>query len=168
MGGHCPPYSKSGGASAPPAPPVSLPLKEIVSRKRKRANACSTYLEGKSRKVHKLRCDVQVGLREGLQASTTDQPAVDSGGPSTSSGPCFICKPVLEQIKPVFLSFIRADIELGTVREFYLILENLTNFIIVILWLRMSGYGVIYLILLVTTDTVKVVLMIFWKLVRNV
>ena len=59
--------------------------KEVVSRKRKRADACSTYLEGKSRKVHKLRCDVQTSFKEGLQSSSTVQPSGSTSKLSTSS-----------------------------------------------------------------------------------
>ena len=52
-----------------------------------------------------LRCDVQVGLKEGPQASSEE-----STGGTTDS--CFTCKPVSEQMKPTFQSFVRADIEL--------------------------------------------------------
>lgn len=68
------------------------------SRKRKHADACSTHLKGKSRKVHQLRRDIQHGLRE-----------AQTGDSATS---CLTCKPVLEQIKPIFQSFVRTDIEL--------------------------------------------------------
>ena len=33
------------------------------SRAKKQANACANYLEGRSRKVHKLRDDLEQGLR---------------------------------------------------------------------------------------------------------
>ena len=65
------------------------------SRASKRANACANYLEGKSRKVHKLRNDVEHGLAEG-----------------GTSGPCTSCRPALEKLQPVFESFVRSDVEL--------------------------------------------------------
>jgi hypothetical protein len=91
---------------------MSQQEKEVTTRKRKGADACSAYLDGKSRKVHKLRHDVEVGLKEGVQSSSTVEPAGDSSEQSTSSGSCFTCKPVLELFKPTFQSLVRADIEL--------------------------------------------------------
>ena len=66
-----------------------------LSRAKKRAGACASYLEGRSRKVHKLRHDVEEGLR-------AEQP----------NHPCTSCKPALEKLLPVFQSFVRSDIEL--------------------------------------------------------
>ena len=66
-----------------------------LSRAKKRAGACANYLEGRSRKVHKLRHDVEEGLR-------AEQP----------NHPCTSCKPALEKLLPVFQSFVRSDIEL--------------------------------------------------------
>lgn len=87
---------------------MALQEKEAVTRKRKRAIACSTYLEGKSRKVHKLRKDITTGFKEGL----LPEPGIGADGPSTSGTPCPTCKPVLEQIKSNFLSLVRSDLEL--------------------------------------------------------
>lgn len=66
-----------------------------LSRAKKRAGACASYLEGRSRKVHKLRHDVEEGLR-------AEQP----------NHPCTSCKPALEKMLDVFQSFVRSDIEL--------------------------------------------------------
>ena len=51
------------------------------SRASKRTNACANYLEGRSRKVHKLRNDVEHGLAEG-----------------DTSGHCTSCRPALEKL----------------------------------------------------------------------
>ena len=77
---------------------------EGVSRSRKRAGACANYLEGRSRKVHKLRHDIETGLQE--------QPATSSAQPSTTGSTCTSCKPVLEKLLPTFQTFTRRDIEL--------------------------------------------------------
>ena len=59
------------------------------ARKRKRTDACSTYLEGKSRKAHKL--------RPNLESELSEQCA---------------CLPVLSRLKPAFTSLVRQEAEL--------------------------------------------------------
>ena len=71
------------------------------SRAKKRANACANYLEGRSRKVHKLRNDAEQGLK-----------ADQAHARETTHGPCTSCRPALEKLQPVFDSFVRSDLEL--------------------------------------------------------
>ena len=75
-----------------------------VSRSRKRAGACANYLEGRSRKAHKLRQDIETGLQE--------QPTTSNAQSSTTESSCTNCKPVLEKLLPTFQAFTRRDIEL--------------------------------------------------------
>ena len=79
---------------------------EGVSRSRKRAGACANYLEGRSRKVHKLRHDIETGLQE--------QPATSSAQPSTILQDLLVLAANLcwKKLLPTFQTFTRRDIEL--------------------------------------------------------
>lgn len=80
------------------------PDEGLSTKAKKRAGACSNYLEGRARKVHKLRHDVEIGLKEGASHQPEE--------PSNSRKLCTDCKPVLEKLLPKFESFVRSDIEL--------------------------------------------------------
>ena len=110
-------------------------MEEEPSQKHLRAKK----LSGRQiKKVHKLRNDVEQGLKADARRDRTH-------------GPCTSCKPVLEKLQPVFESFVRSDLEL----KCYLNLENPTRLTVTILLLRMSGYEVICSMDLVIIATVK-------------
>ncbi len=74
------------------------------SRKRKRDDACSAYLKGKSRKAHKLRPDLEDGL------CTTAH--IEGTSSAMDTDHCTACSPVLTRLKPDFVSMVRQDAEL--------------------------------------------------------
>ena len=78
-----------------------------TTKANKRAAACSNYVGGRSRKVHKLRHDVEFGLKDGA----LHQHSTQRRDPSSSEH-CTDCKPVLEKLLPKFESFVCSDIEL--------------------------------------------------------
>ena len=84
------------------SPLASTPVFQMEkSRKRKRDDACSTYLEGKSRKAYK---DLEDGLRATACIKGTTS-AVDTDH-------CTACPPVLTRLKPDFVAMVRQDVEL--------------------------------------------------------
>lgn len=98
-------------------------------------------------------------MKEGLQPSFVVEHAGGSSEPSTSSGPCFTCKPVLELVKP------NSDIEL---RHSKRVLpdpvkpdkHHYRNLVAQNEWIRSNLFEI--------TNSVSRVLTVFYKLVHNV
>ena len=99
-----------------------------VPWKRRRKDACSTYIKGKSRTPHQLRNDLKRGLRHvqaGVSVVHTTGNATTSASNGVSScsalsgahkhthwSPCTTCDPVLKQLKPHFESLVRQGLDL--------------------------------------------------------
>ena len=75
--------------------------------KRRRKDACTAYLKGKSRKPHKLRTDLQRGLSDDTTSHSDAR-----NDTSTRKSPCTTCDPVLKQLKLHFDSLVRQGLDL--------------------------------------------------------